>query len=52
MKKFIPIAISFFMMAAPMFFTSCSNDDNLIPDEIGVSQYHSQLQRKRIKDVN
>ena len=38
MKKFIPIAISLFMMAAPMFFTSCSNDDNLIPDEIGTTQ--------------
>ena len=38
MKKFISIAISLFMMAAPVFFTSCSKEDDLIPEEIGTSQ--------------
>lgn len=38
MKKFISIAISLFMMAAPVFFTSCSSDDDLLSDEVGASQ--------------
>jgi len=38
MKKFIPIAISLFLMATPVFFTSCNDEDDLIIDKIGTSQ--------------
>ena len=32
MKRLIPLAILSVMMALPMFLTSCSSDDELLPD--------------------
>lgn len=32
MKRLIPLAILSITMALPMFLTSCSSDDELLPD--------------------
>ncbi len=33
MKKYFSFAIASLLMAAPMFLSSCGDDDDLIPDD-------------------
>lgn len=38
MKKLLSLAISIAMMATPMFFVSCGNDDDMLPEESEITK--------------